>query len=40
MEKCNYFNCPMCNWGYCTGDKEYMIEMGSCSKKKYNNDEY
>ena len=31
-EKCEYFNCIMCHWGYCTGDKNFAIDLNLCKK--------
>ena len=38
MEKCDRWNCPFCNWGYCTGDKEYAYEMHFCTKQNLNSE--
>jgi hypothetical protein len=35
IEKCIYFDCAMCHWGYCTGDKQYWIELHLCRKKNH-----
>lgn len=33
QEKCDYFDCPFCHWGCCTGDKDFAIEMNLCRKE-------
>lgn len=33
QEKCPYFNCALCHWGVCTGDKELWIELKNCKKE-------
>ena len=33
-EPCNYWDCIMCHWGCCTGDKQFAIELNLCQKEK------
>ena len=33
-EKCDYFDCPFCHWGCCTGDKDFAISMNLCQKEQ------
>lgn len=32
QEKCPYFDCIMCRWGVCVGDKQLWIELNNCKK--------
>ena len=32
-EKCEYWDCIMCHWGCCTGDKQFAKELNLCKKK-------
>ena len=36
--KCEYFSCPFCNWGVCTGDKEIAIKNNFCYKENHKDD--
>ena len=36
IENCDYWDCPFCNWGHCTGDKCLPIEMNLCLKQDEN----
>ena len=33
QEKCEYWDCIMCHWGCCTGDKQFAKELNLCKKK-------
>jgi hypothetical protein len=33
-EKCEYWDCIMCHWGCCTGDKEFAKELNICKKEE------
>ena len=32
--KCDSWNCPICRWGECVGDKEAAKEFGWCDKEE------
>ena len=31
--KCSNWNCPICRWGHCVGDKDAAKEFGWCNKE-------
>ena len=37
-EPCDYWDCIFCNWGCCTGDKQFAIRLNICQKvtEEYN----
>ena len=30
--KCDSWNCPICRWGECVGDRSAAIEFGWCDR--------
>jgi hypothetical protein len=30
--KCNNYDCPICRWGECAGDREAAKEFGWCDR--------
>ena len=33
--KCDSWNCPICRWGECVGDRQAAKEFGWCEKTDY-----
>ena len=38
-KKCDSWNCPICRWGECVGDRDAAKEFGWCDRDEDDDDE-